>query len=186
MNQTAQLIRFHRRGRSPCRGTLVGIHDDGGDAEGILDWCAESAPNWDVCAPQAPRSRNPFQTGGKTVIASAEVRLYRGFCWTRRDPDGRTDPASLGDALVELADLLTEIAGQAPDRPIILVGQGSGGALARQLACGTQVALKSVIAIDPSPLRIDGLNETPLLNTPFYEVWGRRAAADRLSELDGR
>jgi predicted esterase len=182
MTQAAQLVRLSLCGREPIRGTLLILHATGARLEDLAKSCAEAMPAWNVCAPRAPRSINPFQTGGETSLGPPAMASHRGFGWLRRDPDGRVDPASLGDALAELEHLVAELEADQPGLPIIVIGEAEGGALARLLSHRLRSTITGGISFAAPQLEIpdDKSNRDGVTRCVEYE---RRLSTDALSSL---
>ena len=87
MNGCSQLLRREVRasGGERC-GTVLALHSDGADSRELLPLCAALRGHFDVLAPQASRSRNPFLSSAPPD--DPRWRAYAGFSWFRRDDAG--------------------------------------------------------------------------------------------------
>ena len=157
MTGRSQLVRCERPARGGERsGTLVALHSEGADAAELLPLCEALGGKFDVLAPQASRSRNPF-------LASAPPddprwRAYAGFSWFRRDEAGLPEPASFGDSLWQVQQLLLELH-ERGSSPVFLIGHREGATLALGAALALPELLDGVVAIDGAAPEIPGWSE---------------------------
>ena len=153
----SQLVRRERAASGTAsRGTLVALHSDGADSSELLPLCAELGAEFDVLAPQASRSRNPFLSSAPPD--DPRWRAYAGFSWFRRDDAGRPEPASFGDSLWQVQQLLLELHERGAD-PVTLLGYREGATLALGAALALPELLDGVVAIDGALPEIAGWSE---------------------------
>lgn len=157
MNGRSQLIRRELRatGAERC-GTVVALHSDGADARELLPLCEALRGEYDVLAPQASRSRNPFLSSAPPD--DPRWRAYAGFSWFRRDDAGRPEPASFGDSLWQLQQLVLELR-ERGEGPVVLVGYREGATLALGAALALPELLEGVVAIDGAAPEIPGWSD---------------------------
>ncbi len=157
MNARSQLLRRELRatGRERC-GTLLALHSDGADSSELLPLCAALEAEFDVLAPQASRSRNPFLSSAPPD--DPRWRAYAGFSWFRRDDAGRPEPASFGDSLWQVQQLVLELL-ERGDGPVFLLGYREGATLALGAALALPELLDGVVAIDGDAPEIPGWSD---------------------------
>ena len=187
MNGRSQLLRRELRANGADRcGTLLALHSDGEDARELLPLCAALRGDFDVLAPQAARSRNPFLSSASPD--DPRWRAYAGYSWFRRDDAGRPEPASFGDSLWQIEQLVREPR-EKSDGPVILVGYREGATLALGAALALPQLLDGVVAIDGERPDIPGWSEGLQIpaNLPVREIRAGytdpRGAADELREF---
>jgi predicted esterase len=134
----------------------VALHSDGGDASELAALCACVDDEFDVVAPQAARSRNPFLSSASPD--DPRWRAYGGFRWFARDDAGRPEPASFGDSLWQVEQLVRELR-ERGDGPVYLVGYRDGAILALGAALAFPRELDGVLAIDGARPEIPGWSE---------------------------
>ncbi len=157
MTGRSQLVRHERAAAgAERRGTLVALHSDGGDARELLPLCAAIGPDFDLLAPQASRSRNPFLSSAPPD--DPRWREYAGFSWFRRDDAGQPEPASFGDSLWQVQQLVLELHERGAG-PVTLLGFREGATLALGAALALPELLDGVVAIDGAPPAIAGWSE---------------------------
>jgi len=153
----SQLLRRELRATGVDRkGTLLALHSDGADAGELLPLCAALGSDFDVVAAQAARSRNPFLSSASPD--DPRWRAYAGFSWFRRDDAGRPEPASFGDSLWQVEQLVLERV-ERGDSPLYLVGYRDGATLALGAALALPDLLDGVIAIEGDWPLIPGWSE---------------------------
>jgi predicted esterase len=153
----SQLLRRELRATGAARsGTLLALHSDGTDAAELLPLCAALGSDFDVLAPQAARSRNPFLSSASPD--DPRWRAYAGFSWFRRDDAGHPEPASFGDSLWQVEQLVLERI-ERGDSPLYLVGFRDGATLALGAALALPELLDGVVAIDGEWPLIPGWSE---------------------------
>jgi predicted esterase len=153
----SQLVRRELRATGPERcGTLLALHSDGADSSELLPLCAALHERFDVLAPQASRSRNPFLSSAPPD--DPRWRAYAGFSWFRRDEAGRPEPASFGDSLWQVQQLVLELLERGAG-PVVLVGYREGATLALGAARALPELLDGVVAIDGAAPEIPGWSE---------------------------
>jgi predicted esterase len=133
----------------PGRGTIVALHDGGGQASDLVRLCHAVAPRLAVCAPQAPFSRNALLSSG---ISAADWGVYVGYSWYRHDVDGRPDPVSFGDALAALEELAVELRADDARGGLYLLGRGEGATIARAALRFFPELLDGVVALGGEPM----------------------------------
>jgi predicted esterase len=148
--ESCQLVRRELAGRRAEAAPWIALHADGADAEPLLELARALAPDARLCAPQAPRSRNPLLASG---AGDPRWGAYRGFSWYRASDDGTIEPASFGDSLAQLEALLRELA--SPAAPWLL-GLGRGATLAIAAARSLPELVAGAVAIAGEPLRVPG------------------------------
>ena len=191
MNARSQLLRRELRATSRERcGTLLALHSDGADSSELLPLCAALRADFDVLAPQASRSRNPFLSSAPPD--DPRWRAYAGFSWFRRDAADRPEPASFGDSLWQLEQLVLELLEQGVG-PVVLVGFREGATLALGAALALPELLLGVVAIDGVAPEIPGWSDRFSLSAdlPVAEIRADytdpRGAADAVAKfLDER
>ena len=157
MSGRSQLIRRELRATgADRRGTLLALHSDAADSTELLPLCAALRGNFDVLAPQAARSRNPFLSSASPD--DPRWREYAGYSWFRRDAAGRPEPASFGDSLWQIEQLVLELR-ERGDGPVYLVGYRDGATLALGAALALPELLDGVVAIDGEFPEIPGWSE---------------------------
>lgn len=157
MSARSQLLRREWCAPSrPRRGTLVALHSDGADASELAGLCAGLEDELDVLAPQAARSRNPFL--GSAPPDDPRWRAYGGFRWFARDDAGRPEPASFGDSLWQVEQLVRELL-ERGDAPVYLLGYREGATLALGAALAFPRLVDGVLAIDGARPEIPGWSE---------------------------
>ncbi len=187
----SQLVRRERAASGAAsRGTLVALHSDGADSSELLPLCAELGAEFDVLAPHASRSRNPFLSSASPD--DSRWRSYAGFSWFRRDDAGRPEPASFGDSLWQVQQLLLELHERGAG-PVTLLGYREGATLALGAALALPELIDAVIAIDGAAPEIPGWSERFTLSAdlPVAELRADytdpRGAADAIAKfLDER
>jgi len=153
----SQLLRREWSARPGLRrGTLVALHSDGADASELGPLCAGLEGDLDVIAPQAARSRNPFLSSASPD--DPRWRAYGGFRWFARDDAGRPEPASFGDSLWQLEQLVRELH-ERGGAPVYLVGHREGATLALGAALAFPDLLSGVVAIDGASPEIPGWSD---------------------------
>ncbi|MEX2207205.1 MAG: hypothetical protein WEF50_13330 [Myxococcota bacterium] len=156
MTGRSQLIRREVRAAGVDRcGTLLALHSDGADSSELLPLC-DTLRGFDVLAPQASRSRNPFLSSAPPD--DPRWRAYAGFSWFRRDEAGRPEPASFGDSLWQVQQLVLELL-ERGDGPVVLVGYREGATLALGAARALPELLDGVVAIDGDAPEIPGWSD---------------------------
>lgn len=157
MSERSQLLRRELRSSAAERcGTLLVLHSDGADAGELLPLCAALGGDFDVLAPQAARSRNPFLSSAPPD--DPRWRAYAGFSWFRRDDGGHPEPASFGDSLWQIEQLVLELR-ERGDGPLFLIGYRDGATLALGAARALPELLDGVVAIDGDAPEIPGWSE---------------------------
>jgi len=157
VNGRSQLLRRELRATgAACSGTLLALHSDGADAGELLPLCLALGGDWDVLAPQASRSRNPFLSSASPD--DPRWRAYAGFSWFRRDDAGRVEPSSFGDSLWQVEQLVLELL-ERGDGPLYLIGYRDGATLALGAALALPDLLDGVVAIDGDFPEICGWSE---------------------------
>jgi len=191
MNGRSQLLRRELRATGgERRGTLLALHSDGADASELLPLCSELRGNFDVLAPQASRSRNPFLSSAPPD--DPRWRAYAGFSWFRRDEAGRPEPASFGDSLWQVQQLVLELL-ERGGGPVVLLGYREGATLALGAALAVPELLDGVVAIDGDAPEIPGWSDrfASSADLPVAEIRADytdpRGAADAVAKfLDER
>jgi pimeloyl-ACP methyl ester carboxylesterase len=145
---------------------VLALHADGSDPESAFALCAALGDAFHVCAPRAPRSLNPFRTGGRPGAARSAWGAYTGYAWLRRDPDGHVDPASFGDALFQVTALVDELASDGASRCTVLLGHREGAALALAAAYAAPDRAQAVVVLDPAPEALAVLSALGVPRTP--------------------
>ena len=141
----SQLVRrLVSSGVQPRAGVCVPLHSEGADEGQLLPLCRAVAPELEVFAPQAPRSRNPLLSSGNSRGWSA----YRGYSWYRSDGP-RPEPASFGDSLWQLDQFTLDLgeARASENPPILLLGYREGACLALATAVVAPERFEGVVAI---------------------------------------
>jgi predicted esterase len=187
MNGRSQLLRRELRatGRERC-GTLLALHSDGADSRELLPLCESLQEHFDVLAPQASRSRNPFLSSAPPD--DPRWSAYAGFSWYRRDEAGRPEPASFGDSLWQVQQLVLELL-ERGDGPVLLVGYREGATLALGAALALPELLDGVVAIDGSTPEIPGWSDRfpKFADLPVAEIRADytdpRGAADAVAKF---
>ena len=157
MNGRSQLLRRELSATAAARcGTLLALHSDGADASELLPLCLALGGGYDVLAPQAARSRNPFLSSASPD--DRRWRAYAGFSWFRRDDAGRVEPASFGDSLWQVEQLVLELL-ERGDGPLHVIGYRDGATLALGAALALPDLLDGVVAIDGEFPEIAGWSE---------------------------
>ncbi|MGH7292816.1 MAG: hypothetical protein ACREJT_16475, partial [Myxococcota bacterium] len=157
MSAQSQLLRRSSRARPELRrGTLVALHSDGADASELAPLCAGLEREFDLLAPQAARSRNPFLSSASPD--DSRWRAYGGFRWFARDDAGRPEPASFGDSLWQLEQLVRELHERGA-APALLLGYREGATLALGAALAFPDLLSGVLALDGDRPEIPGWSE---------------------------
>ena len=157
MTGRSQLLRRELRATGARRsGTLLALHSEGADASELLPLCADVGSDFDVLAVQAARSRNPFLSSAPPD--DPRWRAYAGFSWFRRDDAGHPEPASFGDSLWQVEQLVLERI-ERGDSPLYLVGFRDGATLALGAALALPELLDGVVAIDGEWPLIPGWSE---------------------------
>jgi predicted esterase len=166
----SQLVRRERAASgAERRGTLLALHSDGGDAGELVPLWAEIGADFDLLAPQASRSRNPFLSSAPPD--DPRWRSYAGFSWFRRDDAGHPEPASFGDSLWQVQQLVLELHERGAG-PVVLLGFREGATLALGAALALPELLDGVIAIDGAAPEIAGWSErfAPAADLPVAEI----------------
>ncbi len=154
MTGRSQLLRRELRATGARRsGTLLALHSEGADASELLPLCAAVGSDFDVLAVQAARSRNPFLSSAPPD--DPRWRAYAGFSWFRRDEAGCPEPASYGDSLWQVEQLVLEIV-ERGGSPLYLIGYREGATLALGAALALPDLLDGVVAIDGEYPEIPG------------------------------
>jgi len=187
MNGRSQLLRREVRasGGERC-GTVLALHSDGADSRELLPLCAALRGHFDVLAPQASRSRNPFLSSAPPD--DPRWRAYAGFSWFRRDDAGRPEPASFGDSLWQVQQLVLELREQGVG-PVVLIGYREGGTLALGAALALPDLLDGVVAIDGLAPEIPGWSDRfpNSADLPMAEIRADytdpRGAADQVAKF---
>ncbi len=157
MSGGSQLLRRELRATGArSEATLLALHSDGADASELLPLCAALGAGLDVLAPQASRSRNPFLSSASPD--DPRWRAYVGYSWFRRDEAGRPEPASFGDSLWQIEQLVLELL-ERGENPVYLVGYREGATLALGAALALPELLGGVVAIDGTYPEIPGWSE---------------------------
>ncbi len=169
MSAGSQLLRREIRATFSRRGTLVALHSDGADARELVPLCGACAGAFDVLAPQAARSRNPFLSSAPPD--DPRWRDYAGYAWFRRDDAGRPEPSSFGDSLWQIEQLVLECEERRAE-PIGLLGFREGATLALGAALAFPQRLDFVVAIDGERPEIPGWSEQRALapDLPVAEI----------------
>ncbi len=137
----SQLVRRRVDPQAPC-GALLALHSNGADANELLDLCRRAAPNFTLCAAQAPRSRNPLLSSGS---GGERWAAYVGYEWYRVDPAARPEPATFGDSLWQVEQLGLEL--RSEGGPVHVIGLREGAGVALAAAAVSPGLFDSVVAI---------------------------------------
>lgn len=156
MSAGSQLLRREIRATDTRRGTLIALHSDGADARELIPLCSGFAAAFDVIAPQAARSRNPFLSSAPPD--DPRWRDYAGYAWFRRDDAGRPEPSSFGDSLWQIEQLVLECEARSAE-PIGLLGFREGATLALGAAVAFAQRLDFAFAIDGARPEIPGWSD---------------------------
>jgi predicted esterase len=169
VNARSQLLRCEVAAAGGRRGTLLALHSDGADARELVPLCRAAALDFDVLAPQAARSRNPFLSSAPP--GDARWADYAGFAWFRRDDLGHPEPASFGDSLWQIEQLLLEVH-ERGGGAIYLVGYREGATLAYGAALAVPELLDGVIAIEGTRPEITGWSDARTIpaDLPLAEI----------------
>ena len=147
------LVRRHEAAATaPARGTLIALHADGADLDALAELLRAAAPGWDRVLLQAPRARNPVLSSGHGPAAWG---VYRGYAWYRGDDFRRPEPASFGDALWQLEQVVRE---HAAAGPVVVAGHREGAVLALAAVALLPGLLAGVVALDGDLPTIPGLD----------------------------
>ena len=189
MSGRSQLLRRELSATAAARcGTLLALHSDGADASELLPLCLALGGGYDVLAPQASRSRNPFLSSASPD--DPRWRAYAGFSWFRRDDLGRVEPASFGDSLWQVEQLVLELL-ERVDGPLYVIGYRDGATLALGAALALPDLLDGVVAIDGEFPEIIGWSErlAPPAELAVAEIRADytdpRGAADEVAKFLG-
>jgi pimeloyl-ACP methyl ester carboxylesterase len=123
----------------------------------------------------------------RLVVPTGEYAFYPsgmsigGTCWYRILPGFEgTDPISLTTAVIEVADLLGDLA---LDRPV-LVGWGQGAVVALATGVWQTGAVRAIVCVDPSVSHLELLPPAVLAAANPAPVLLVAADAEKASELE--
>jgi predicted esterase len=152
MTPSPLLRRVEGAASGQARAAVLALHREGEDSSALVPFCRAVSRHLRVWAPQAPRARNPLLGSGHGGAGWGE---HTGYVWYRVDDAGRVEPASFGDALLALEALALEVRAAEPRRlPLLAIGAGQGGTLARALSGLRPGLLQGVVTLSreaPAP-----------------------------------